>query len=78
MDTQVLKLKPLNEQRDIARQGACEVVLTEVLDGLAGLVAVSDMPIGSRVYLMNGISHLRSHISTQTNELQATAQGRLN
>jgi hypothetical protein len=79
LNTQSLaQLRPLDEaqQRDV--QGACEVALTEVLDGLAGLVAVHDMPIGTRIYLMDGINHLRGHLTAQTNELQATASGRLN
>ena len=74
----LVHFKPLNEaqQRDI--QGSCETALTDVLDALAGLVAVQEMPVETRCYLLNGIGHLRGHISAQTNELQATAQGRLN
>ena len=72
------RLLPLDEaqQRDI--QGACEVALSDGLDALAGIVAVHDMPLETRMYLFNVIGHLRSHISAETNELQATAQGRLN
>ena len=72
------RLLPLDEAQQREIQGSCEVALTDVLDGLAGLVAVSDMPIETRIYLMNGIGHLRGHISAETNSMQATAQGRLN
>lgn len=72
------QLLPLDEAQQMDIQGTCEVNLTEVLDGLAGLVAVAEMPIGTRIYLMDGISHLRGHISAETNELMATMQGRLN
>lgn len=65
-----------DEASDMRCQEHCEKEITDVLNELQGLVAIAEMPLGTRLHLYDGIKHIRCHISMQTQLLTSDISGR--
>ncbi|MFL5628733.1 MAG: hypothetical protein ACJ788_24395 [Ktedonobacteraceae bacterium] len=76
MNKDAYLLLDLDEPMDVQCQKNCEREIEETLVELLGLVGVTEMPLGSRLHLVDGLNHIRHHIKAQTGAMTSEISGR--
>lgn len=71
-------LLPFDEATEVQCQEHCEREMEDVLTEIFGLVAIAEMPVGTRIHLIDGLHHIRRHIAAQTCALTSDISGRVN
>lgn len=67
-----------DEKVDLQNQEHCQSVIIDVLNELQGLVLVHEMPAETRDHLLEGLCHIRHHITAETYLLTSEMSGRVN
>ncbi len=72
------RLTAFDEATDVQCQEHCQKEIGETLLEILGLVVIAEIPDGTKIHLIDGLNHIRSHVTAQTQLLTSEITGRAN